>query len=612
MADSKKEVRQRRYVSRDFAGLRNLLLEYARVNYADKIEDFSEASVGGLLLDMAAYVGDNLNFYLDHQFGELFHDTAVETKNIERNLRNVGVKITGASPATVTVDITIEVPAIDVDGLRRVDNSARPIVKAGTIFTAGNGVTFELLSDVNFTELLQDGSYAGTVTNGRTITDNGVVKPRTFLIKLPGLCKSGTTVTESFNIGTFVPFRQITLENTDISEITSIVDGEGNRYYEVSSLTHDTVYRAELNTSIDSNIVRDVLRPIPAPYRFTAAMSLNDRLTTVTFGGGSAATLSTDSIPDPSQFAIPLPNNKIFSRVSVNPNELLQSKTLGVCQADTTLTITYRHGGGLFHNVAANTINAITTLITVFPFSPTPAVASDVRNTLSVTNPLAARGGEDAPTVNDLKLKIPSQRNSQERIVTREDLIARIYSMPSSFGRVYRASVHPNPVNPLSTIVYVISRDLDGNLALCTDSLKENVQKYLNPYRMISDAVDILDAQVINLKLTFEVLVDTQINSTLAMQEILTNLESFFRITNWEIDEPIILSDIQRIISQPQGIISITSLKFENLSGQVNNVIYSDVFFDVATNTVKGLIVPPPGGIFEIKNPEINIVGRTV
>lgn len=612
MADNTKDVRQRRYVSRDFAGLRTLLLEYARLNYADKIEDFSEASLGGLLLDLAAYVGDNLNFYLDHQFGELFHDTAVESKNIERNLRNVGVKITGASPATVDVEITIEVPAIDIDGLRQVDNTARPIVKAGTIFTAGNGVTFELINDVDFTYRLPDGTYAGIIATGRTITVNGVVKPKTFLIKLHGHCKSGTTVTETFSLGTFIPFRQITLENANVSEINTVIDDQGNIYYEVSSLTHDTIYRAELNTKNDSNTIREVLRPIPAPYRYTADVSLNDRTTTLTFGGGSAQTLSADSIPDPSQFAIPLPNNKIFSRVSVNPNELLQSKTLGVCQADTTLSITYRYGGGLFHNAPANTINAITTLITVFPFSPTPAVAADVRNTLSVTNPLPARGGEDPPTVNDLKVKIPSQRNSQERIVTREDLIARVYSMPSSFGRVFRTAVHPNPVNPLSTIVYLVSRDIDGNLTPCTDTLKENVQKYLNPYRMISDAVDILDAQVINLKLTFEVLVDTQINSTLAIQEILTNLESFFQVTNWEIDEPIILSDIQRIISQPQGIISITSLKFECLTGEVNNAIYSDVFFDVATNTTKGIIVPPPGGIFEIRNPELNIVGRTV
>ena len=78
---SKKKLRN--FYGRDFDAMRGDMLRYAGIYFSDQIKDFSDASVGGLLLDMAASVGDTMSFYLDHQFGELNIDTAVETKNVE-------------------------------------------------------------------------------------------------------------------------------------------------------------------------------------------------------------------------------------------------------------------------------------------------------------------------------------------------------------------------------------------------------------------------------------------------------------------------------------------------------------------------------------------------
>ena len=55
--------RNRNYLNRDFTDFRGELLRYANTYFKDKIQDFSEASLGGLFLDMAAYVGDNMSFY---------------------------------------------------------------------------------------------------------------------------------------------------------------------------------------------------------------------------------------------------------------------------------------------------------------------------------------------------------------------------------------------------------------------------------------------------------------------------------------------------------------------------------------------------------------------
>ena len=78
-----KKIKNRKYLAKDFGGLRSDLLNYAQTYFPDKIKDFSEASVSGLFLEMAAYVGDVMSFYLDHQFNELDIETAVEDKNVD-------------------------------------------------------------------------------------------------------------------------------------------------------------------------------------------------------------------------------------------------------------------------------------------------------------------------------------------------------------------------------------------------------------------------------------------------------------------------------------------------------------------------------------------------
>jgi hypothetical protein len=147
-----KAVRQRNYLARDFDGFRSVLLNYAQQYYPDRIQDFSESSLGGLFLDMAAYIGDNMSFYLDHLYGELNNDTVVETANIERALRNAGVPIVGASAAVVMVDFYMEVPVLK-DGSLKPNPQLIPTIKAETTVQADNGVIFTLLEDVQFWEI---------------------------------------------------------------------------------------------------------------------------------------------------------------------------------------------------------------------------------------------------------------------------------------------------------------------------------------------------------------------------------------------------------------------------------------------------------------------------
>lgn len=605
--------RNRRYLARDFDSFRAELLNYARQYYPDKIQDFSESSVGGLFLDMAAYVGDNLSFYLDHLYGELNYDTAVESSNIERAIINSGIKISGAAPATVKVTVYIEVPTA-VPGDEDPNIELLPTIKEGTVFIAENGVSFTLIEDVKFSiDPNDDGNY---VLNpqvykkiGRVRKDGSVT---TYLLSLEGLCVSGKELTETFSIGDFVPFREITLSQRNVTEVIKVYDDYSNVYYEVGALSHDVVYRNVANMSKDSSLVKDSLKVVSAPYRFTKSTSLSGRTTTLTFGGGSAETLEDDIIPDPSEFAIAFPYSKTISRVPINPEKLLTTNTLGIAANDTVLTVVYRHGGGLSHNVPPGSIRSITNLIISFPKNPNNSETIKIRNSLEISNNERATGGEDALTADELVALIPTVKNSQERIVTKEDLLARVYTMPSNFGRVFRASISSNQNNPLATQLYIISRDANQKLVTSPDTLKTNVRKYLNSYRMISDAIDILDARVINLQLKFTIVIDPALNRTTVLATILTKLKDQFNAKKMYIDQPIIISDVVSTIFSVQGVISVDNVNFSNISGVVNNKEYSDVAHDIKAYTKRQMIFPPVGGIFEIRYPDIDIIARVV
>ena len=615
--DTKKNltsVRQRTYLGRDFDSLRALLLDYARQYYPNQIQDFSEASVGGLFLDMAAYVGDNMSFYLDHLYGELNYETAVENINIERALINAGIPINGAAPASTAITVYIEAPVLNADD-EGPNPALLPVIKEGCIFSAKNGTQFILTEDIEFAvDTFSNGNYSlnqnASQKVGRRRPDGKIIS---YILSLPGICVSGTEATETFPMGDFQQFKKIPLTNSNITEIIKVYDGYGNNYYEVGALSHDVVYKNVLNTNKDNDLVKSTLRVIPAPYRFVKNTSITSRKTILTFGGGNADSMDDEVIPDPSEFAIAFPySSKTVPRLPVNPEKLLTNNTLGVAAANTNLTIIYRYGGGLSHNVPAGTITTINNLEINFPSNPSNSDSANIINSIEIVNFEQASGGEDALTSQELVALIPSVKNSQQRLVTKEDLLARVYTMPSNFGRVFRAAVVNNANNPLATQLFIASRDSQQRLINSPDSLKLNLRNYLNSYRMISDSIDILDAKIINLQLKFSIVIDPSLNRTTVLTSVLNKLQNKFNVKMMYIDQPIIISDVVNTIFTVQGVISVDNVKFINVSGIVNNKLYSETSHDVASYTKRQLLFPPPGGIFEIRYPDVDIIAQVV
>jgi hypothetical protein len=606
-----RQFRARNYLAKDFDSLRAQLLQYARLYYPDKMQDFSETSVGGMLLDLAAYTGDVMSFYLDHQYSELDPDTAIEVRNIEKIIRNSGVEITGAAPAVAEVTINIEVPAYldtTTNSYEPVPNSL-PIIRENSVFASTSGIEFILLADVDFSKKKSDGKFVAA-TKVAKVGQTGT--PLTIFLSTTGLCISGKQTTETFVIGDFVPFKTFTLGQSNVTDIISVTDNKGNSYYKVNALTDDVVYRNVVNLARDSEEISEALKVVPAPYRYITNVDLGTRSTTLILGGGDDNNIENDVVPDPSDFAISFPYSKTFSRVSVNPLQLLKTRTLGVYSPNSVLTVVYRYGGGLSHNASPGSIAYISSLLIDFPLNPSLNTISTVRNSLKIRNERQATGGEDAPSIDLLKSLIASAKNSQDRIVTKEDLLARVYSIPANFGRVFRAAIRSNPNNPLASQLFIVSRTPDSKLINSSDTLKENLRKYLNPYRLVTDAIDILDAYIINLSLAFDIVVDPSLNKQIVLQNILTTLNDSLRVTNFSIDQPIVMSEITNLIFRTTGVVSVISTEVYNLNGTVNNRTYSDVSFNVKDNTRRGMIYPPPGGIFEFKFPDVDIVGRAV
>lgn len=600
-----KKLTQRNYLAKDFDAFRAELLAHARLYFPDKIQDFSEASMGGLLLDMAAYVGDSMSFYLDHQFNELNWSTAVEQRNVQKHLRQAGVKIQGAAPSHVDVDFYFEIPAERVNGEYAPKANLLPNVGPKTQLASNNGVQFSLLDNLDFAEQDRDGNY---LYDSVVVETDDVGNPTLFVVYRRVTCQSGVRKEYKTNIpNTRKAFRRITLPEENVTQIFEVKDSDGNVYYEVDTLSQDTVFRSMKNRDDDSDLVYSFIEVIPSPYRFVKNYDYRTKLTSLRFGSGDASSMDNDIIPDPSELALPLYGKKTLSRFTLDPNSLLNTQTLGISPRNTTLTVSYQFGGGLKHNVGSETIRTVNILYLDFPEGADPKQATAVRGSVDVTNAASAVDGANAPTLEQLRSQIPASRKAQSRLITKEDLLARIYTLPNDFGRVYRVGIRANPLSSLSAQIHILGLDRKKKLTHCSDTLKKNLRTYLNEYRTISDAYDILDARIINFGVKFEVVAHPNANKSKVAQSAIRNVRDVLKTEFFQIDQPIAISDIMNALLLTEGVISFVDLQVFNINGTTDGRRYSDVSFNFTSNTFQQMVIPLEGAMFELKFPDNDI-----
>ena len=179
--------------------------------------------------------------------------------------------------------------------------------------------------------------------------------------------------------------------------------------------------------------------------------------------------------------------------------------------------------------------------------------------------------------------------------------------MPSKLGAVKRANIIQDPKSFKRNLnLYVVSEDRSGDLIKSPQTVKENVKTWLSKYKMINDTIDILDGQIVNIGIEFEIVGVLDMDQN----EILTIGLNALRDEYTEhfiFGQPFYISDVYKVLNDLPEVIDTTSVKITNKRGAG----YSSNAYDVEENVSADgrFIIIPDDMVLEIKNPEEDIIG---
>ena len=552
MADKKVLIN---YTNRDFNSIKKDLENHARVYYPDTYKDFSENSFGSYVLDAVSYVGDMLSFYLDYQVNETFLDTAIEYDNVRRLAKQYGYKYTGRPAAFGIASFYIIVPS-NTSGYGP-DTQYVPILKAGTELGSQGGTTFILTEDVDFNH-----SKNEVVAARHEATIN---KPASYAIKAHGQVKSTVLFRTTVDIGDYQRFSRPRIGPGSIAEIKSVFDSEGHEYYEVDHLSQDV---ETTNPNAKSDGVRSILKPKIVPRRFCVKQEAG--ATYLQFGYGSDEEVNVTDITDPSQIALRMNGRSYIGDYAFDPTKLLDSNTLGVVPANTTLTILYYANDSDSVNINAGELNRIS--ISSFDFvnrvsTTARSTMMNVRNSLEVANETPIVGNTSMPSSEEIRHRSYAVYASQNRSVTKNDYEAYCYMMPAKFGSVKRASIVNDPsASNRRLSLYVCGENSYSNLIALNSTVKENLKIWLNKNRMLNDSIDIYDARILNIGFDFEAIVDPTRDKTIVLNQAMLRLRQELAEKLY-IGEPFYITNVYSIVNKTVGVIDTTNVKMKLMVG---------------------------------------------
>lgn len=600
------DVRKQRIVSllnRDFKSLKRDLITYANAYATGSFTDYNESSAGMALLEFAAYVGDGLNYYIDQAYNE-GGDSATQLRNVIANAKFRGYRPQGKRPSVGQLAWAIVVPAtVDQFGNVVPDDSFTPVLMKGSQAIAKNGTVFETLDDVPFSA-----SLGRALTGSSFDPTTGI--PTSFAIQRSVDVVAGRTVVEGFSVTDFQAFRRIDLGQTDVIEVISVVDSQDNEWFEVDYLAQDWVFIPETNTNSDSDTVPYVLRLQSAPYRFVVDRDISTGISTLVFGSGDGVSFDDELVPNVASYSLPLAGRRTFNSFAVDPQNFLRTRSLGLSPHNTSLTVTYRVGGGSESNVPARSVRQVSRAELGFPSTSVDPVAKGrVEGSIGCLNFSAMTGGGGSETIREIKANAAAFFAAQQRVVTREDVVARCLSIPAKFGRPEKVFVKPSAVGRFAYDVHVLSLDVDGVLSKASSTLKSNLATYLRKFKLLTDGINILDGDILDIRVHFGVTVTPGRNRSEVLLSCTERLSDYFAQDRLQIGQPIIVSDVVSVLNATAGVVSVYELSFRNVFGISDGLAYSDDRFNASDNLRDGMLICPPEAVFQVKYPTRDIVG---
>ena len=649
------------YVGKDFDTLRQNLIDYSKTYFPNTYADFNESSPGMVFIEMASYIGDVLSFYQDSQLKESLLAYASERKNVVALAQAMGYKPKVTTPAVTTLTVYQLVPNIG----NQPDYSYCLRIKEGMEVNSNSNsnIIFRTTDVVDF-------SLSGS-REVDVYSRNNQGLPNQYLITKKVQAISAQQLETNINVSS-TDYPSVTLSDTNIIQIVSITDGQQNKYYEVPYLAQESIFVEQPNTQANGDTATSVgdvpyiLEVQKVPHRFSVKTN-TDNTIDIQFGSGNSSMPDETILPNTKNVGLGLANSIQRLNQSIDPSNFLQTNTFGVAP-NGQITIKYLVGGGVESNINTGDLTSIRRIEydeDLLSFSGDDLITYQTYKTsVAVENLEPASGGRGSESIEEIRQNALATFGSQNRAVTRQDYIVRALSMPERYGSVAKVYVSPdgeidnnspssilaNPQNiaeftnlvdslkgstkqniqkelvkyltqkktatneinnPFAINMYVLGFDSNKNLTNLNNTIKENLKTYLGEYRMMTDAVNIMNGFVVNVGVDFEIICYSNYNKREIVTNCLTQLQNYFNIDNWTFNKPINISEIELILANVEGVMSVPSVKISNLCGGDGN--YSKNRYNIEQAT-KGKIVYPSLDpcIFEVKYPNKDIKGRAL
>jgi hypothetical protein len=596
------------YTVRDFAAIRQELINYTKTYYPDLIDNFNDASVFSVFLDLNAAVADNLHYHIDRSIQETVLQYAQQRSSVYNIARTYGLKIPGQRPSVTLVDFSITVPAFG----DKEDERYLGILRRGSQVN-GSGQVFETVYDVNFASPFNNEGFPNRLkipnfdSNGNLL--NYTITKRETVVN--GITKVFKRVITPNDVR---PFFEFFLPEKNVLGVTAVIQREGTaysnvptaqeflspngRWYEVPALAESRVFIPDPSKPSDDPAIK-VGTYIETQDRFITEYTPEGFLK-ITFGGGTNT--AEDQLRQFTTLDVPLK----IQRYQNN------SMSLGnTPQANTTLFIQYRIGGGIATNLGVNVINQIGA-VDFSVVGPSDIINNQVINSLACNNVTASIGGAGYPSTEEVRNYVTFNFAAQNRAVTISDYEAVIRNMPGEFGAPAKVAITENN-NKIN--VQILSYDSTGNLTSdVSQTLKYNIAEYLSNYRMINDYVTVGSAQVIDLGLDISVVLDSSQNQGVVISNIIDRTTTFFSSAVRGLGQNILLSELNRIIQEENGVVSVTDISvFGKVGGQYSSAETSMPYSNSLTKQISltdNTIFAQPNQIYQIRFPSKDIVVR--
>ncbi len=661
--------KQLNYVGKDFSSFKQNLIDFTKTYFPNTYSDFNDASPGMVFVDMAAAVGDVLSFYQDAQLKESMLAHATERKNVLALAQSMGYKPKVTSPAVTTLTVYQLVPASGAGVTNKPNPDYYLKIKDGmeVASNVNSSITFITTDSVDFANETdrEIDIYE---------RDSNTGEPLFYLItkKVKAISAKEKETTISFNEDTDYPYS--TINDTNIISITNVTSvDDGTKWYEVPYLAQESIFVEKANTeantgelSNSSSVVPYILEVQKVPNRFSTKIN-SDNTIDIQFGSGNNSQPDEKLLPNTKNIGLGLANSiKRLNDGSIDPSNFLKTNTFGIAPSGKTLVVKYLVGGGVESNVNQGDL----TILNRIEFEEDllsqidTGVYNSIKDSIAVENLEAAVGGRGAESIEEIRQNALAMFGSQNRAVTKEDYVVRALSMPERYGSVAKVHVSPDGEidnnspssilaspqnisefvnivselkdkpkseiqkelvkylkqkktsisevnNPFAINMYVLGYDGNKKLTQINRAVKENLKTYLGEYRMLTDGVNIIDGFIINIGLDFEVICYSNYNKREVLTSCLTEMQNYFNIDNWTFNKPINISEIELILANVEGVMSVPSVKIHNLCAGDGN--YSPNKYNIDSATIGKIVYPSlDPSIFEVKYPNKDIKGRAL